>query len=106
MVSRTEPPVDTYAVAMSQQTQYAMLRARARQRWHRLAEGDKLWVRVGYGASGQAAGADAVYDAFKSYGPDGTDEVNLSMVGAHGLMYLEPVVDVVVPARTGSSTRT
>ncbi len=97
MVSRTEPPVDTYAVAMSQQTQYAMLRARARQRWHRLAEGDKPWVRVGYGASGQAAGADAVYDAFKSYGPDGTDEVNISMVGAHGLMYLEPVVDVVVP---------
>ena len=97
MVSRTEPPVDTYAVAMSQQTQYAMLRARARQRWHRLAEGDKPWVRVGYGASGQAAGADAVYDALKSYGPDGTDEVNLSMVGALGLMYLEPVVDVVVP---------
>ena len=97
MVSRTEPPVDTYAVVMSQQTQYAMLRARARQSWDRLVEGDKPWVRVGYGASGQAAGADAVYDAFKSYGPDGTDEVNLSMVGAHGLMYLEPMVDVVVP---------
>ena len=33
MVTRTEAPVDTYAVAMSQQTQYALLRARARQRW-------------------------------------------------------------------------
>ena len=97
MVSRTEPPVDTYAVVMSQQTQYAMLRARARQSWDRLVEGDKPWVRVGYGASGQAAGADAVYDSLKPYGPDGTDQVNLSMVGAHGLMYLEPVVDVVVP---------
>ena len=97
MVSRTETPVDTYAVVMSQQTQYAMLRARARQSWDRLVEGDKPWVRVGYGASGQAAGADAVYDALKPYGPDGTDQVNLSMVGAHGLMYLEPVVDVVVP---------
>ena len=97
MVSRTEAPVDTYAVVMSQQTQYALLRARARQIWDRLAEGQKTWVRVGYGASGQAVGADAVYEAFKPFGPEGSNQINLSMVGAHGLMYLEPVVDVMVP---------
>ena len=97
MVSRTEAPIDTYAVVMSQQTQYAMLRARARQHWDQLVAGDKPWVRVGYGASGQAAGAQAVFDALKPYGPEGTDQINLSMVGAHGLMYLEPIVDVVVP---------
>ena len=97
MVSRTEAPVDTYAVAMSQQTQYAMLRARARQLWGQLTEGDKPWVRVGLGASGQAAGAEEVFEALKPYGPDGTQQINLSLVGAHGLMYLEPVVDVVVP---------
>ena len=97
MVTRTELPVDTYAVAMSQQTQYALLRARARQHWQGLVDGEKPWIRVGYGASGQAAGAEAVLDALKAYGPDGSDQINLSYVGAHGLMYLEPVVDVVVP---------
>ena len=97
MVSRTEAPENTYAVVMSQQTQYAMLRARARQRWERLTEGDKPWVRVGYGASGQAAGAQQVFDAFSQFGHDGSDQINLSMVGAHGLMYLEPIVDIVVP---------
>ncbi len=97
MVSRTEAPVDTYAVAMSQQTQYALLRARARQRWDDLTDGDKPWVRVGFGASGQAAGAQAVFDALKLYGPEGTDQINLSMVGAHGLMYLEPLVDIIFP---------
>ena len=97
MVSRIEAPDDTYAVVMSQQTRYAMLRARARQLWERLTRGDKPWVRVGLGASGQAAGAEEVFEALKPYGPDGTDQINLSFVGAHGLMYLEPVVDVMVP---------
>ncbi len=97
MVSRTEPPVDTYAAVMSQQTQYAMLRARARQRWNELTDGDKPWVRVGYGASGQAAGAQAVYEALKEYGPEGKNQINLSLVGANGLMYLEPTVDVLNP---------
>ena len=97
MVSRIEAPVDSYAVVMSQQTQYALLRARAQQRWSELFGGDKPWVRVGHGASGQAAGAQAVFDALKPYGLDGTNQINLSMVGAHGPMYLEPVVDVVVP---------
>lgn len=97
MVSRTEAPVDTYAVAMSQQTQYAMLRARARQSWERLVKGDKPWVRVGLGASGQAAGAEDVFEALKPYGSDGSGQINLSYVGAHGLMYLETIVDVMVP---------
>ena len=97
MVSRTEAPVDAYAAVMSQQTQYAMLRARARQSWELLVQGDKPWVRVGLGASGQAAGAEDVFEALQQYGPEGTGQINLSFVGAHGLMYLEPVVDVVVP---------
>ena len=97
MVSRTEPPVDTNALMASQQTQYAKLRARARQRWSALTDGEKPWVRVGYGASGQAAGAQAVYEAFKEYGPEGKDQIHLSLVGANGLMYLEPTVDVSNP---------
>ena len=100
MVSRIEVPVDTYAEAMRQRTPYALLRDRARQHWESLVNGDKPWVRVGYGASGQAAGADGVYDSLKPYGPEGTNQINLSMVGAHGLMYLEPIVDVVTSDRT------
>ena len=97
MVSRIEAPVDSYAVVMSQQTPYALLRAHALQRWDDLVAGDRPWVRVGFGASGQAAGAQAVFDALKPFGPEGSNQINLSMVGAHGLMYLEPIVDVVVP---------
>ena len=100
MVSRTEPPNDTYAVAMSQQTQYAMLRVQARKRWDQLTTSNKPWVRVGFGASGQAAGGDAVFDAFKAFGPAGTDQINLSLVGTYGLMYLEPIVDVLHPKGT------
>ncbi len=97
MVSRIETPVDTYAEAMRQRTPYALLRDRARRYWEDLVNGDKPWVRVGYGASGQAAGAESVYEALEPFGPDGADQIKLSMVGAHGSMYLEPIVDVVVP---------
>jgi NADH:ubiquinone oxidoreductase subunit F (NADH-binding) len=97
MVSRIEAPVDAYATAMSQRTPYAMLLARARQRWNDLTDGDKPWIRVGYGASGQAAGAKAVHEALREYGPEGKNQVNLSLVGANGLMYLEPIVDVSNP---------
>ncbi len=97
MVSRIETPAADYNERAGQQTEYARLRSLATEHWSNLYEGDKPWVRVGFGASGQAAGAQGVFDAFKPWAADGTNDINLSKVGAHGLMYLEPLVDIVVP---------
>ena len=66
MVTRTEAPVDTYAVAMSQQTPYALLRARARQRWQELVAGDKPWIQGRITARQVRLQVhEAVYEAFK-----------------------------------------
>ncbi len=94
MVTRTEPH---HPELIDERTAYAELRVEARRRWSELVAGDMPWVRVGFGASGQAAGAQSVYDAFKPYSQYGSGELLLSKVGAHGLMYLEPTVDVLVP---------
>jgi len=95
---RVEDSVDSMiAVGRALGDRYAELRAQARWRWSALTEGSKPWLRVGYGASGQAAGADAVFEALKEYGPEGTAQLNHSLVGAHGLLYLEPIVDVWMP---------
>ena len=48
-------------------TPFEELQARAKKRWEELTSGDSAWIRVGGGTSGQAAGADAVLDAFRSY---------------------------------------
>ena len=88
----SETPVD---VAFGRLTQ------RANARWRELTNGAVPWVRVGFGASGQAAGAQAVFDALEPFGQLGDGSVSLSKVGPRGLMYLEPMVDVTMP---GGST--
>ncbi len=96
MVTRTEIQGEEF---VERETVYSNLRAEAIRRWRNLVGGDVPWFRVGFGASGQAAGAQAVYDALKPYSQHGSGKVQLSKVGAHGLMYLEPVVDVQIPNR-------
>ncbi|MCS5643040.1 MAG: (2Fe-2S) ferredoxin domain-containing protein, partial [Dehalococcoidia bacterium] len=55
------------------------------------------WIRVGGGTSGQAAGSDSVFDSFKSTVESEGANANVSMVGAMGLMYMEPQVDILTP---------
>ena len=57
----------------------------------------KAWIRVGGGTSGQAIGADSVFDSFKSTVESTGANANVSMVGAMGLMYMEPQVDILMP---------
>jgi NADH:ubiquinone oxidoreductase subunit F (NADH-binding)/(2Fe-2S) ferredoxin len=78
-------------------TSFEELQARAKKRWEELTSGDSAWIRVGGGTSGQAAGADAVLDAFRSSVEDTGVNANVSMVSAMGLMYLEPQVDILMP---------
>ncbi|HCI86782.1 MAG TPA: NADH-quinone oxidoreductase subunit F, partial [Dehalococcoidia bacterium] len=78
-------------------TQFEELQARANKRWAELTEGDSAWIRVGGGTSGQAAGADAVFDAAKSAVESTGVNANVSMVSAMGLMYLEPQLDILMP---------
>ncbi len=57
---------------------------------------EEILIRVGYGASGQAAGSIKVYDwltnNFKSKG-------EIRLVGALGLSYLEPIVDIKIKGK-------
>ena len=36
----------------------------ANQKWDELNSSSNIWIRIGYGASGQAAGADDVFNEF------------------------------------------
>ena len=78
-------------------TPFEELQARAKKRWEELTAGDSAWIRVGGGTSGQAAGADAVLDAFRTSVESSGVNANVSMVSAMGLMYLEPQVDILMP---------
>ena len=73
---------------------FTELRQKADAEWQALTAGDKPWIRVGLGTSGEAAGAEAVYDALKeSLG----SKANVSFVGSMGLCYAEPLIDGQLP---------
>ena len=76
---------------------FVRVRNRANTRWRELTAGDTPWFKVGFGASGQAAGAQSVYDALVPFGQMGNGNVTLSKVGPRGPMYLEPTLEVTVP---------
>jgi len=52
---------------------------------------EDILIRVGYGASGQASGSKKIFDWLKKNLKSNTD---IRMVGALGLSYLEPIVDI------------
>ena len=81
-------------------TQFEELQARAAKRWDELTAGDSAWIRVGGGTSGQAVGAEEVFEALKTSAESTGANANVSMVSAMGLMYLEPQVDVLMPNGT------
>ena len=47
-------------------TPFEELKTRALKRWDAFTSGEKAWIRIGGGTSGQASGADLVFDSFKS----------------------------------------
>lgn len=73
------------------------LSQKAEARWRKLVSGDRPWIRVGYGTSGQAAGADAVWEAVQSSIRVSGNDAIASRVGSWGLAYAEPLVDVTFP---------
>ena len=78
-------------------TPFEELKTRALKRWDEFTSGEKAWIRIGGGTSGQASGADFVFDSFKSTVEGLGANANVSMVGAMGLMYMEPQVDILMP---------
>ncbi|SVB43381.1 uncharacterized protein METZ01_LOCUS196235, partial [marine metagenome] len=78
-------------------TPFEELKTRALKHWDEFTSGEKAWIRIGGGTSGQAAGADSVFDSFKSTVEGVGANANVSMVGAMGLMYMEPQVDILMP---------
>ena len=81
-------------------TPFEDLQSRAAARWEALTAGQSAWIRVGGGTSGLAVGADRVFDAFNHAVESSGVNANVSMVGALGLMYMEPQVDVLMPDGT------
>lgn len=73
------------------------LLAESRSRWQALTAGGRPWVRVGYAISGQAAGADAVFDAAVTARLRQGVDAEISKVGSLGLNFLEPILDVTLP---------
>jgi len=73
------------------------LRAQAQARWAGMVNGRGPWVRVGYGTSGQAAGADAVFDAVREAIGESGVNATVTRVGSLGLCFAEPLVDVSLP---------
>jgi len=73
------------------------LREQAGARWTDLMNGRGPWVRVGYGTSGQAAGADAVLDAVREAVDEAGITATVTTVGSLGLCFAEPLVDVTLP---------
>ena len=65
----------------------------ASSKWDILNSPNNIWIRVSYGASGQAAGADKVFEKLKSLA-NGKNNVFVSLVGSMGLSYAEPLVDI------------
>ena len=78
-------------------TPFEELKTRALKRWGEFTSDEKAWIRIGGGTSGQASGADLVFDSFKSTVDSSSANANVSMVGAMGLMYMEPQVDILMP---------
>ena len=64
----------------------------ANLKWGELTSPENIWIRVSYGASGQAAGADYVYDKLSELSKD-NNHVFVDYVGSMGLSYAEPLVD-------------
>ena len=64
----------------------------ANQKWNELNSSSNIWIRIGYGASGQAAGADDVFNEFNKLA-NNKKNVSVSFVGSMGLSYAEPLVD-------------
>ena len=77
---------------------FEQLKEKSLTNWFKL--NSSKWVRIGGGTSGQAMGSYKLYNKSKELIQNNFTDVNLSMVSAIGLMYLEPIVDITMPDGT------
>ena len=77
---------------------FEKIKAKALEDWYNL--NSSKWVRVGGGTSGQAMGSYEILNKAKNILDKNFPDVNISLVSAIGLMYLEPIVDITLPDGT------
>ncbi len=77
--------------------EFELLAQSSRKKWRDLTK-DQHWVRVGGGLSGQAAGSYDLFDRVQKEVRSRDLKAAVSLVGASGLMHLEPIVDITSPA--------
>ena len=99
MVSTIDISVEEQETEAESQVDLAFreIRERANAHWSGLTEGAVPWFKVGFGASGQAAGAQDVYGELVASSQFQNGKFALSKVGTRGLMYLEPLLEVKSP---------
>ena len=72
---------------------YIDLKNDSEQKWNELNYSEITWIRIGYGASGEAAGAKKIYDFFLSK-TSKLKNIKVDLVGALGISYAEPLIDI------------
>ena len=77
---------------------FEKIKAKALEDWYKL--NSNKWVRVGGGTSGQAMGSYEIFNKAKNILDKNFSDVNISLVSAIGLMYLEPIIDITLPDGT------
>ena len=77
---------------------FEKIKAKALEDWYKL--NSSKWVRVGGGTSGQAMGSYEIFNKAKNILDKNFSDVNISLVSAIGLMYLEPIIDITLPDGT------
>ena len=73
------------------------LKKKADSLWDRLSSGQGHWIRIGSDLSGQSAGSHAVVSRFEQEIGQRELKATVTEVGALGLCFAEPLVDIVSP---------
>ena len=73
--------------------EFSEIKNRAINEWGHLNSDHNIWIRVGYGASGQASGAQEIFDILSRLSQS-MENVTTTLVGSMGLSYAEPLVDI------------
>ena len=77
---------------------FEKIKDKALDDWYKL--NSSKWIRIGGGTSGQAMGSYEIFNKAKNFLDKKFTDVNISLVSAVGLMYLEPIVDITLPDGT------
>jgi NADH-quinone oxidoreductase subunit F len=78
---------------------FTNVKNRAGSEWEAMQHSDKIWILVGMGTCGRAAGAEDVLAALNQKLTERHIQAEILQVGCIGLCYAEPLIEVVKPGK-------